>query len=78
MKKYLCLLSMAVIVMAAGYYNVMLVKSFLALPETTLLWCDGVVAGWFQMIVFLLVFDAMIFFPLWMMWDLYNDLRKEK
>lgn len=78
MKKYFYLLSMAVIVVAAGYYNLRLVKSFLALPETTLLWCDGVVAGWFQIVFLLIVFDSMMLFPLWMMWDSYNDLRKEK
>lgn len=76
--KYWCLFGMFAIVVAACYYDVRLVSSFIALPETALLWKDGEFAGWFQIVFILLVFDFMMLFPLWLMWDGYKDLRKEK
>ena len=74
--KYFCLAIMAACVIAACWYDVVLVRSLLNLPETSLLWRDGVVAGWFQMVVYVACFDGMILIPVWMMWDSYNDLKK--
>jgi hypothetical protein len=67
---------MFAIVVAACYYDYLLLSSFLALSETTLLWKDGLFAGWFQVVFFLLVFDGMMLFPLWLMWDSYKDIKK--
>ena len=76
--KYFSLITMAVLMVESIWYSVVIVNHFVSLPDTGMLWRDGVVAGWIQLVFFLVAFDGIMMFPIWLMWDSYKDLRKKK
>lgn len=72
--KYFSLIAMAVLIVASIWYSAVIVNHFVSL----MLWKDGSVAGWIQLVFFLIAFDGIMMFHIWLMWDSYKDLRKEK
>lgn len=76
--KYFSLITMAVLIVASIWYSAVIVNHFVSLPDTAMFWKDGAVAGWIQLVFFLIAFDGIMMFPIWLMWDSYKDLRKEK
>ena len=48
----------------------------LKLSDTCLLWIDGKLAGWLQIIILCLIMNSAMCLPVIMMWDTCKDMKK--
>ena len=75
MKKYLKVILVVAVVIAAIIADWSFVTESLKLADTCLLWMHGRVNGWIQIVFFCLIMDAFISVPAIMMWDMINDMK---
>ena len=75
MKKYLKVIVVVAVVIAAIIADWSFVSESLKLADTCLLWLHGRVMGWIEIVLFCLIMDAFIATPAIIIWDDINDMK---
>lgn len=74
MKKFVKVIVVVAVVIAAIIADWSFVSESLKLADTALLWRCGRVMGWAQIVVYCLIMDAFIATPAIIIWDDINDV----
>jgi hypothetical protein len=69
------LISAVVILSAVCDYS--FISESLMLPETSLLWVNGRIAGWVEIILLCIIMDLFVAVPAFMIWNMTDDLKSE-
>lgn len=74
MKKFVKVIVVVAVVIAAIIADWSFVSESLKLSDTCLLWMHGRVSGWIEIVLFCLIMDSFISIPALLMWDSINEM----
>ena len=73
--KYLFYSTIAVVVAILMWADVAYWTEMVNLPDSALLWMNGRFNGYAQMVMWLLVFNGMGYFVMWIVYEMYKDIK---